>query len=166
MLPCRTPTGTGFLEEWASPTAVTWQRFSRYDLNHSTEWLGNPIEKSLRMSLWWSTVSNAFARSRKTPPLTDPSSILFNTVSDKWASTTLVDIIERKPNCLGVRMSLSIRYLSTCIWTPLSSILLIVSRTNWPVIIGVASITRYKQRWHFTARSERREIAKIQGTIE
>ena len=64
---------------------------------------------SLDISVLWSTVSNALARSKKTAPHRFPCSIFNRTSSAKFDNAAVVDNLERKPNCLLQRRLFELR---------------------------------------------------------
>ena len=70
----------------------------KYDWNHCRAVPRIPQRSSLDKSILWSTVSNAFLRSRKTTPLIKPLSILVSQLFVKCSSVVSVEWLERKPD--------------------------------------------------------------------
>ena len=79
ILPWGTPTVTVSGDEWKWSISVICCRFDRYDLNQLIDLFVKPNEDIFFMSRLWSTVSNAFAKSKNTAPVKLPDSILLNT---------------------------------------------------------------------------------------
>ena len=110
ILPCGTPTVTGFGVEVELLMKVTAVRDDKYNVNQFRTEVENPRFLNFFISRVWSTVSKAFLKSMKTAPVVRLLSRLSKISSVSLVNAMLVDKFGRKPNCSEVIRLCSFRH--------------------------------------------------------